>query len=229
MRSSTDQTCELAREWLSAARDGEAVHNPAAAAHIDGCARCTLWASALDIVTRSTRLRAPAAPSHLRAMRPALGAAPQMRSRRLLTVARALLVLTVIAGLAGVVLGIAGADGHGDLSSVDSRDAWAMNLALLVGFALTAWRPDRNAAGLLPIASIAAIVTIVMSVLAWPSNDNGVLDELLHLPIVIGALGSVIAFVASMRSTTSVRTDDALPRPPTAARRPLPPVSPPSR
>lgn len=72
-------------------------------------------------------------------------------------------------------------------------------------FAIAAWRPERNAAGLMPIASIAALITVVISVLIWPSTEVSVVGELARLPIVIGALGSVLAVVASGRSTPTRR------------------------
>lgn len=200
MSSTADHTCELARDWLSAARDGEEDHDPALAAHVDRCAGCSRWAAQLDVITRTTRLRAPLAPAHLRAGLPALAGAPVETGQRVMTIARALLAAAAVSGLAAVLLGMAGVAGHAHLGSIDGRDAWGMKLALLAGFAITAWRPERNAAGLLPIASIAALVTVVMSVLAWPSSEHTLVGELLHVPILLGAIGSVLAFSASSRT-----------------------------
>jgi hypothetical protein len=210
MSSTADHTCEHARDWLSAARDGEADHDPSLAAHVDDCASCTNWASQLDVVTRTTRLRAPIAPAHLRGALPALAGAPVATGRRTMTVARALLAAAAFSGLAAVLLGMAGVAGHAHLGSIDGRDAWGMKLALLVGFAITAWRPERNAAGLLPIASIAALVTVVMSVLAWPSSEHTLLGELLHVPILLGAAGAVLAFTASTRTAPTAATAGAV-------------------
>lgn len=204
MSSTADHTCEPARDWLSAARDGEADHDPALAAHVERCAGCSRWAAQLDVITRTTRLRAPLAPAHLRAGLPPLAAAPLEAGHRTMTVARALLATAAVSGLVAVLLGMAGVAGHAHLGSIDGRDAWGMKLALLVGFAITAWRPERNAAGLLPIASIAALVTVVMSVHSWPSSNHTLLGELLHVPILLGAVGAVLAFTASTRTAPAV-------------------------
>lgn len=207
MSSTAEHTCERARDWLSATRDGEADHDPSLAAHVDDCAGCGRWASQLDVVTRTTRLRAPVAPPWLRAELPALATTPSATRAAPMVVGRALLGFAAVSGLVAVLLGLAGVAGHAHLGSIDGRDAWGMKLALLVGFAITAWRPERNAAGLLPIASIAALVTVVMSVLAWPSGDHSLLGELLHVPILIGAAGAVVAFVASTRTAPSAHPD----------------------
>lgn len=209
MSSTADHTCEHARDWLSAARDGETGHEASLAAHVNDCADCAGWASQLDVVTRTTRLRAPVAPPHLHAGLPPLAPAPIRERHRPMALARALLAFAAVSGLAAVGLGMAGVAGHAHLGSIDGRDAWGMKLALLVGFAITAWRPERNAAGLMPIATIAALVTVGMSALTWSSTQHSLLGELLHLPILIGAVGAVIAFTASARTVPTVAREPA--------------------
>lgn len=198
MSNPTDPTCLAACEWLSAARDGEAAHDAALAGHVDSCTDCTAWADGLDVVTRTTRLRAPNAPRTLAASLPPLGAADRATDgAAAVTAARSVLAIAAVSGVLAVLLGMSNVIGHAHLGSIDGRDAWGMKIALLVGFALAAWRPHRHAAGLLPIATIAAIVTVGTSVIALSGGETRLLDEVLHLPILLGAIGSVLAFRAA--------------------------------
>ena len=47
--------------------------------------------------------------------------------------------------------------GHSHLGSADGRQAEALLIALIGGFALAAWRPARLAAGLMPVAARAPV------------------------------------------------------------------------
>lgn len=201
MSNRTDPECEATREWLSALRDNEAGHDMMLAAHADRCIACGRWAAKLDVVTRTTRLRAPLAPASVRRSLPPLPASPTKESTQLRS-AQMVLGVAAVSGVLAVLVGMTGLIGHAHFGTIDSRDAWGMKVALLAGFALAAWRPQRNAAGLLPIATIAALITVTMSVVSIAAGDTRPIDEIAHIPILLGAAGSVLAWKAVSPTTT---------------------------
>lgn len=187
--------CTHAREWLSAQRDSEAGPDPDARAHLEWCAPCQQWAETFDHLTRQTRLRAPMAPAAVSAEVTRIATAP-LPDRHVNT-GRVLLGLAAISGAVMLLLGAAGIFGHSHLGSADGRQTEALTISLLGGFALAAWRPARLAAGLLPVAMLAAAITLALSFVEIASNAVPIADELSHLPLLIGAAGAALATRAS--------------------------------
>jgi hypothetical protein len=68
-----------------------------------------------------------------------------------------------------------------------------MLLALTGGFAVGAWRPDRVAAGLAPVAVLAAAGASYLSTAEVLAARSHPIDELAHLPFLLGAAGAVLA------------------------------------
>lgn len=190
MTDDTD-TCVSAREWLSAQRDGETDPDDGASDHLDTCAPCQGWVSAFDQVSRQVRLRAPMPAATLTAAiaRIANEHAPQPRATR----GRALLAAAAVAGLVVLALSAAGLVGHTHLGSAEGRQAEALSLSLIGGYALAAWRPARLAAGLLPVAAFAAAITVALSFLEVSSGAVSLVQELAHLPLILGAAGAAVA------------------------------------
>ncbi|GEM_PF-1493055 len=198
MTSST--TCTTARNWFSADRDGEAGPDPDASAHLDACADCAHWVAAFDHVTRQVRLRAPMAPASV------TDAVARIASKPLPvrhdSLGRVLLAVAAISGLVILIASATGIFGHSHLGSTEGREAEAITIALLGGFALAAWRPARLAAGLLPVAVLAAMITLSLSVIEVASGAVPVVDEFSHLPLLIGAIGAAIASRTSPATPT---------------------------
>lgn len=183
--------CSTTREWLSAQRDGEAGDDPNGQAHLDACVACATWSATSDHLTRQVRLRAPDAPASVATAVASISLAePAKVDGR---IARVLLALAAVSGTVMLVLGAAGLFGHSHLGSADGRQAEALLIALIGGFALAAWRPTRLAAGLMPVAVLAAVITVALSVIEVTSGDVAFVDELSHLPLVVGAVGAVLA------------------------------------
>lgn len=210
----TAPACEHARAWLSATRDGEPDDDPGSALHLDRCRDCQAWADTFDRLTRVSRLRAPAPTPQLRAAVADLGL--EARSDPRLRLARVLLAVAAAASALTIALAMAGVAGHFHLGSPEGRDAEALMLSLTGGFALTAWRPARLAAGLLPVAVLAAVVTGATSFGAATNGDTALLDELSHVPIFLGAIGTALAHrytlpVAAVRPSQHAPSSSPLP------------------
>lgn len=197
---SSHDVCTEAREWLSAYRDGEEGPDADARDHLDRCEDCIEWVTTFDHLTRQVRLRAPLAPAPVTAAVDRIaGTAPPARPAAL---GPALLAIAAVSGLLVLALGAIGVFGHAHLGSTDGRQAEALALSLYGGFLLAAWRPDRLAAGLLPVAALAAAINIALSVIEVATHAVPVADELAHLPLVVGAVGAAMA----SRGTEPVRT-----------------------
>jgi predicted anti-sigma-YlaC factor YlaD len=178
---------------MSARRDGEAGDDPAAARHLQTCGQCRSWERRLDSVTRNARLRAPVAPEGLRTTLPGLAARRRLDPTQ---VARWLLATAAVTGVLTVIAGMAGVGGHAHFGTVDGRSSWALKLALVAGFAIAAWKPQRFAAGLLPVATVAALLSVVMSLPLGTALQGSWTEELLHLPVLVGAVATLIAWRA---------------------------------
>jgi len=186
-----DDDCNDTRGWLSAQRDGESGPDDSASAHLERCTDCQQWADTFDHLTRQVRLRAPmATPAVTTAVARIADAAPPTHAGRL---GQALLAFAAISGTLFLLLGATGAFGHSHLGSSDGRQAEALTIALLGGFALAAWRPARLAAGLVPVAVLGAAITVGLSFVEVAGGGVSVIDELSHLPLVVGAIGAAIA------------------------------------
>jgi predicted anti-sigma-YlaC factor YlaD len=198
---SVDTTCHAAREWLSAFRDGETLPDEAARTHVDDCRACAAWEGALDAVTRRLVLRPAGSPN---LVGPALdawhatSAAPSPRQRE---IARLMLVLAGVAGLGLAIATLAGAmtpDG-----SHFVRDLVAFEIAVAIGFLLGAWRPDRFSVGLLPVAGVAGLLTLLVSARDVPGAEAAWLAEASHIPVLLGMFGLFVLLDAM--NTTAPR------------------------
>lgn len=198
-----DPDCTAARELLAAHRDGEASLDDATWLHLDQCVDCQPWAETFDQLTRHVRLRAPMAPASVTAAVARIASrTPPPSDARL---GQALLVAAAVGGMIVLALGAAGLFGHYHLGSSDGRQAEALLVSLFGGFALAAWRPDRLAAGMLPVAILAASITLALSVIEVVSGAVPLLDELAHIPLVLGAAGAVVATRATDRTPAPAR------------------------
>jgi len=183
--------CDLVREALSAAHDGEAAaasgdgHLASVDDHLAGCAGCTAFAASLErLDQRVLAVRAVPAPNLTAAVLTAVAADVQAeRDRRVLE-------LRWLVGLAGVaqllfaiplVLGVMGPSAH------VGRDLGALELALGIGLIFAAWQPER-AAGVLPVAAVVAAAAVVTGGLDVTSGRATLLQELPHLTEIVGVL-----------------------------------------
>lgn len=192
----TGLDCTTAREWLSAARDGEAGAFIEAEEHLESCTACVRWSAAFDRVTRVARLRSPRPSNELRlgVERAVAGATSSPGS---LVGAQLTLAVAAVGTAAALLLAVSGVHGHSHLGSPDGRDADAFMFSLAGGSALTAWRPARLAAGFLPVAVLAALVTGVMSAIALAAGETTLGAELPHVPILLSAVGATWAYRVS--------------------------------
>lgn len=180
--------CDGVRVDLSARLDGEATELTSAAldAHLAGCPECTDWLGRVERVTRQARLR-PAAVPDLTAGILAAVAAEQSRRREAVAGVRQILRLAV--GIAAgvqlllalpVLLGF-GVDPHA------SREMASFDIAVAVGFALAAWRPER-ARAFVPVAFVLAACLAMTSVLDISDGATHLAHEVGHLAALVQAL-----------------------------------------
>jgi predicted anti-sigma-YlaC factor YlaD len=193
-------SCTDARDWLAAHRDNEAGPDDDASTHLEACHDCQTWVATFDQVSRQVRLRAPTPTAALTASiaRIATEHPPEPSAIR----GRRLLIAAAVTGIAVLALSAAGLLGHTHLGSTEGRQAEALSLSLIGGYALAAWRPARLAAGLLPVAAFAAAITVALSILEVSSGAVPIADELAHLPLVLGAAGAAIATRETSPATT---------------------------
>jgi peptidoglycan/LPS O-acetylase OafA/YrhL len=191
-----DAICTTVRELLSAHRDGATGLDEAACAHMEQCLKCIAWIKTFDQVTRHVRLRAPMAPASVTAAVARIASHSPPRSHAM--VGQALLIAAAVGGMVVLALGAAGIFGHSHLESTDGRLAEALLVSLFGGFGLAAWRPARLAPGLLPVAVLAASITLALSVIEVVSGAVPLLDELAHLPLLVGAAGAIVATRATV-------------------------------
>ena len=191
--------CTTARRWMSAERDGEALPDAAALAHLETCDACAAWETTLSTVTRRMTLRPAQSPDVTGA---ALAVWAERAERPHATQARVARVLLAIAGLAGVLLAAATATGLvGPTATHSTTDLVAMESALAVGFLLGAWRPDRYSRGLLPVTVVAGLLTLTTSANQMSSSTADLLREAAHLPVLLGMLGLFVLLDASGATT----------------------------
>ena len=184
---SVDAACQDARQWLSAFRDGEALPDAGARAHITECRACSAWEGALDAITRRLVLRTAGSPNLIS---PAMAAWRRGTGSALRGQRRAAQAMLLLAGITG--LGLALATLIGVLAPNGShfvRDLVAFEIALAIGFLLGAWRPDRFGLGLLPVAGVAGLLTLLVSAGDLPGTRTALLAEASHIPVLLGLFG----------------------------------------
>jgi hypothetical protein len=187
----TATECTAARIWFSDTRDGEAPQDGHLEQHIATCPACTRWTAAFDQVNRTVRLRSPQPSAAARArILTAARTAPVPGRDRLTT---AILATAAIGMVVAFALATAGVFGHSHLGTAEGRDSEALMISLAGGYALAAWRPSRLAVGLLPVALLAGLVTVVTSIIALGAGTTTLVSEITHLPLLLGAIGTVRA------------------------------------
>jgi len=158
--------CELIREALSARLDGEPspVTPGVLEAHLTACGECREWLATVEEVTSAVRQHIPEAPdltapilAAVRAeSRDAARDAANRKKRATMRLALGLTALMQLAMAIPMLLGL------GDIAHT-SREAASFDIAVAVGFALAAWRPDL-ARAFVPVAFVLAGCLIVTSI-----------------------------------------------------------------
>ncbi|MFI7576286.1 zf-HC2 domain-containing protein [Micromonospora sp. NPDC049497] len=186
--------CDDVREALSARLDGE---DPQAAptvleAHTQSCPGCRSWLARAERVTRLARVRPVAVPDLTAPVLAAVAAdaavaravpVAALRARRqVLRVAVAVAAVAQVAVALPVLLaglGVA-ADPH------TSREMASFDIALAVGFALAAWRPER-ARAFVPVALVLAVCLAGTSAVDIANSTTALVHEVGHLAAVVQA------------------------------------------
>jgi predicted anti-sigma-YlaC factor YlaD len=193
MPASPSPTCDAARAWFSAFRDGEAARDDRHAEHMAGCAACVGYAEALATVTRQVRLRAAEPVDRQGLVAPAVAAFDASPRRQRVGAPRLALGVAGVAGLVVAVLGLL--DVSGVYSTAGFHLGWELysfEAALAVGFLLAAWRPERYRGGLVPVTLAAAILMLVPA-LGTGVGTHDVLREASHLPVWLGLFALLLA------------------------------------
>jgi predicted anti-sigma-YlaC factor YlaD len=179
-------TCERIRVALSARLDGEDPGLPAATVdgHVDDCAGCRGWLAGAARVDRAVRL--PGAPDLTAGVLAAVGAdrvereraaEASARSRRqILRIAVAVAAVAQL-GLALPVL-LTGLGVPGDAHA--SREMASFDIALAVGFALAAYRPQQ-ARTFVPVAFVLAACLAATSAMDMANATTALVHEAGHL------------------------------------------------
>jgi predicted anti-sigma-YlaC factor YlaD len=180
-------SCAPVREAVSARLDGESGHlDPAALeAHLDGCAACQRFEAALPRINRRVTVGAADAVPDLTA--PILVALAEDRAA---VGDRRIHDLRVVVGLAGVVQLILAVPVLLVLTGPLLHVGWdlgAFELALGAGLLLAALQP-RRAAGVLPVAAVAAAVATVGGVVDVIGGQATVLTEMTHVTELVGVV-----------------------------------------
>jgi predicted anti-sigma-YlaC factor YlaD len=154
-------SCEAVRTALSARLDGYAGEGGAVVdTHLAGCGDCRAWLDAADETARSLRAQSFEVPDLTAPILAAVAAdraAARAGRRVVLQVALALSALVQLA-LAIPSLFLPAGDAFVHVG----REAASFDIALAVGFALAAWRPER-ARAFVPVAFVLAGCLILTS------------------------------------------------------------------
>ncbi|MER5332789.1 zf-HC2 domain-containing protein [Micromonospora sp. NPDC002717] len=187
-------TCDDVRTALSARLDGE---DPQAApavldAHTARCPGCRAWLARAEQVTRLARVRAVAVPDLTASVLAAVAADP-VTARRVPEATRrarrqVLRVAVAVAAVAQLSIALpvllAGLDVTVDPHT--SREMASFDVALAVGFALAAWRPER-ARAFVPVALVLAVCLAGTSAVDIANSTTALVHEVGHLAAVVQA------------------------------------------
>ncbi|MFJ5616874.1 zf-HC2 domain-containing protein [Micromonospora sp. NPDC093243] len=186
--------CDDVRAALSARLDGEDPQVAPAVldGHLPGCPGCRAWLARAEQVTRLVRVQSVQVPDLTASVLAAVAADPQAAGRTPAATLRARRqVLRVAVGVAAVAqLAIAMPILLAGLGvSVDphtSREMASFDVALAVGFALAAWRPDR-ARAFVPVALVLAVCLAGTSAVDIANSTTALVHEVGHLAAVVQA------------------------------------------
>lgn len=189
--------CGEVRDGLSARLDGEVRawtaetgREPGALdGHLAGCPDCRAWLQAAEQVNRAVRVQAVAVPdltapilAAVAAERDAAASVVRRQAegrRQILRVALgATAVVQVLLALPILLAGV------GELHT--GREAASFDIALAVGFALAAWRPER-ARAFVPVAFVLAACLTVTSVFDVADGMTALAHEIGHAAAFVQA------------------------------------------
>ncbi|MFC4021471.1 zf-HC2 domain-containing protein [Micromonospora sp. GCM10011542] len=185
-------TCDHVRAALSARLDGEDPQALPAVldAHIAGCAACRTWLARAEQVTRLARVQPVRVPDLTASVLAAVAADEAQRSPATLRRARQQVLRIAVAVAAVAQLAIALPILLAGLGvSVDphtGREMASFDVALAVGFALAAWRPER-ARAFLPVALVLAVCLAGTSAVDIANSTTALVHEVGHLAAVVQA------------------------------------------
>jgi len=206
--------CEAVRLDLSARLDGEVTDLPTTQldAHVDGCAGCRTWLTAAERVTRQARVRSVGVPDLTGQILAAVAderraeqgerAAAVRGTRQILRVAVGIAAAVQLLLALPVLLGV-GVDPHA------SREMASFDIALAVGFALAAWRPEQ-ARAFVPVAFVLAACLAVTSGLDVADGATHLTHEVGHLAALVQA---GLLWALGRRSPQTDRTPATRPAP----------------
>lgn len=178
--------CEQVREALSARLDGERLTVASARldSHLAGCLDCAAWlrrADELTLAVRQQRIEAPDLTAAVLAAVAAEAAATRRRAAPRRNVLRVAVAVLAVAQVALALPVLVGADAH------LSREIAVFELALAVGFAFVAWRPEWSR-GLVPVAVVLAAGLGLTSVVDLAGAQVNPLQESAHVAAVVQAV-----------------------------------------
>ncbi|MDG4820561.1 zf-HC2 domain-containing protein [Asanoa sp. WMMD1127] len=178
--------CEHVRAALSARLDGEAV--PVSTAEIDAhtatCTGCQAWSASAERLDRLVKAD-PAPVPDLTAGVLAAVAADRGRSSASAERRQVLRIMVGVLAAAQLVSAVPALFGNG-LGAHATREMACFDVALAVGFALAALRPER-ARALVPVALVLALCLAVTSAVDVAGGRAAALHEIGHLAAVIQA------------------------------------------
>ena len=184
-------TCDEVRVALSARLDGEDPRLPAAEVdgHAADCAACQDWLGRVERVNRAVRTVPAEVPDLTVPILAAVAADERRRGaarvaaargrRQVLRVAVAVLAVAQLVAALPVLFGV-GADVH------TGREMASFDVALAVGFAIVAFRPER-AQALVPVAFVLAACLAATSAVDIVSSHTALVHEFGHLAAVAQA------------------------------------------
>ena len=170
--------CDLAEELLSARLDDQCTAAELAALdqHLAGCAGCRQHEAALAALHRASRVRSADPVPDLSRLIMAKAHPPRPGRGEWVRVALAVVALTqLVLALPALLLG----DDVGATVHV-ARHVGSFSVALAIGMAYAAWRPER-AFGLLPSAAALAGCTLLAAGFDVAGGRVGVLAESAHV------------------------------------------------
>lgn len=182
---------------LSARLDGEDPRLPVPAldAHTASCPGCRVWLAQAERITRAVRVQPVEVPDLTAAVLAAVAADPSASAaargrqaaaaqgrRQILRVAVAVAAVAQLAvGLPILLAGLGVAvDPHA------SREMASFDVALAVGFALAAFRPER-AQAFVPVAFVLAVCLAATSAIDVANSTTALVHEVGHLAAVAQA------------------------------------------
>jgi len=179
--------CDAVRLDLSARLDGEATDLPVDRldAHVAGCDGCRVWLAEAERVTRLARVRAVGVPDLTGRILAAVADDRQVRravrtgNRQVLRIAVAIAAAVQLLLAVPVLLGV-GVDPHA------SREMASFDIAMAVGFALAAWKPDR-ARAFVPVAFVLAACLAATSFLDLAGGATHLAHEVGHAAALVQA------------------------------------------